>query len=353
MRSTHHDIMASFATGAMLALALGVAGCADEDDAVVDLRSGDDDDDDDDNEDGLVEVDPGPYGLGENPVWNTTTNCVVFADIHQAKILEYCPATEQTNVLYSGILAFGLTINDDGALIVGTPGGLFYVASPTDIRPLATVDPETNEPIFVNEQVSVNGGVYFGDVDFDGTTFGPGNLYWIDANGNTKRVASGRHLPNGLGISPDHKQLYFAASVDRKIYSFDIDASTGVLTNEKVFATLPASVGIFDGLTVDTHGDVYVAVWYGGQVRRYNKHGKLKEVIELPVLQPSNVTFGGPGSKDLYITSASDPFVNAMAPPGFNHAAPNLGGPLYRITVHKAGLVDLQSSIAAPPPVAP
>lgn len=327
----------------MLMVALSLAGCAEYDLEGEEVSEA---------EQNLTfsQVSQGPYALGENPVWNHTTQCLLFADIAVAKVLEYCPSTGQTNVKLNGIAAFGLTVNHDGALIVGGPGGLLYVASETDIRPIVTHDPETGESIWVNEQIAVNGGIYFGDVKFDGTTFGSGNLYWVDSRGQAKRVATNRHLPNGLGVSPNRKKLYFAVSVDRKIYSFDIDRRTGDLSNEQVFATLPESVGIYDGLTVNTAGEVLVAIWYGGQILRYSADGELLETIDMPVLQPSNVTFGGLGRRDLFVTTAAAPFINAMAPIDFDHTASNLGGPLYRIRMDTPGLLDQKSRIDAPQP---
>ncbi|MBE7426305.1 MAG: SMP-30/gluconolactonase/LRE family protein [Ideonella sp.] len=312
-------------------------------------------------------VSQGPYSLAENPVWNENTRCLLFADIHRATIHEYCPETGKTYPVLTGLMPFGLTINDDGALIVGTEKGLYYVASATDIRPLATNDPVTGGPIWVNEQVAVNGGIYFGGVNFDGVNFGPGNLYWIGPDGSVKRVATDRRLPNGLGVSPDQTKLYFAASVDRKIYRFDINPATGELSNEITFAELPCRscdakppareedqcscrVGIYDGLTVNAAGDVLVAVWYDGVILRYRakgKVGKLVETIEVPDLQVSNLTFGGKRYRDLYITTASTAFINPIMPCDFDPALP-MNGNVYRLRMPVPGLPESTSRISAP-----
>jgi sugar lactone lactonase YvrE len=51
-----------------------------------------------------------------------------------------------------------------------------------------------------------------------------------------------------------------------------------------------------DGITVDSLGNVWVALWGGGAVRAYSPNGELLDVISLPVTQVTACTFGGPGA---------------------------------------------------------
>jgi sugar lactone lactonase YvrE len=60
--------------------------------------------------------------------------------------------------------------------------------------------------------------------------------------------------------------------------------------------------GLPDGLAVDVDGSIWVAVWGGGEVRRFNPTGELTGIIPMPVSQPTSCTFGPNGT--LYITSA-------------------------------------------------
>ena len=55
-----------------------------------------------------------------------------------------------------------------------------------------------------------------------------------------------------------------------------------------------------DGVTIDSKGNLYIASELGIQV--FNSKGKLLGIIKFPE-QPTNVTFGGPEMKTLYVTA--------------------------------------------------
>jgi hypothetical protein len=64
--------------------------------------------------------------------------------------------------------------------------------------------------------------------------------------------------------------------------------------------------GVPDGLTVDSDGNLWVAVWGGGELRRYSPTGALLSVLPVPVERPTSCAFGGPDSSTLFFTSARD-----------------------------------------------
>ena len=61
-----------------------------------------------------------------------------------------------------------------------------------------------------------------------------------------------------------------------------------------------------DGLTTDEDGGVWVALFGGGQVRRFSSDGKLTHIVELPVKQVTSCCFGGADMSELYITTAQN-----------------------------------------------
>lgn len=109
--------------------------------------------------------------------------------------------------------------------------------------------------------------------------------------------------PNGLAFSPDESRLYIvdtgATHVEdgpRHIRVFDVGEDGITLSGGKVFATSPA--GLFDGLRVDIHGNVWTSSGEG--VICYAPDGTLIGKVLIPEVV-ANVEFGGPKRNRLYI----------------------------------------------------
>jgi sugar lactone lactonase YvrE len=144
-----------------------------------------------------------------------------------------------------------------------------------------------------------------------------GALYRIDGDGVTERVVSGLTVSNGLDWSPDATRMYLNDSPTRRVDVFDHDPATGAVSGRRPFARIDPGGGFPDGLTVDAEGGVWVALFAGGQVRRYSPEGTLDAVVPLPVTNVTSLTFGGPDRADLFVTTAKhhlDPAQRAAQP---------------------------------------
>lgn len=61
-----------------------------------------------------------------------------------------------------------------------------------------------------------------------------------------------------------------------------------------------------DGMTIDTDGNLWVAVFGAGGVYNIDpRTGKLLRKIEIPSPQTTSVAFGGPNNDELYVVSAN------------------------------------------------
>ena len=69
---------------------------------------------------------------------------------------------------------------------------------------------------------------------------------------------------------------------------------------------MPENVGAPDGMTVDAAGDLWVAIYGGGQVHRYAPDGALREVHTVPAQESTCCAFGGAGMNRLYVTTATE-----------------------------------------------
>ena len=107
-----------------------------------------------------------------------------------------------------------------------------------------------------------------------------------------------------MGFTPDRHRMYFTDSKARRIDLLDYDAHTGGLSNRQVWLQTPEGAGEPDGMTVDSHGNVWSARWNGSALYRYTPDGHEDHCVEFPARKVSSVTFGGDDLQDLYVTTA-------------------------------------------------
>jgi sugar lactone lactonase YvrE len=282
---------------------------------------------------------------GEAPIWDPRTQRLLWTDISSDLIFDFSPATSVKRTISPGLNVAGIALTPTDALILAGATGLHLWHGPNNYRTLATqCDGETfnlNDIIADPAGRVYAGALYWGAAGMEKL----GKLYLFDTDGSVRVVDDGIELANGLGFSPDDRQLYFADSTARNIYVYDVNPSTGDLSHKRVFVHVPADEGIPDGLTVDRDGFIWSAQWYGGQIVRYDPTGQVERRIPMPVRQVSSLAFGGPDLTDLYITTAGEAWESAYAPPGYDFQAPNTGGALYRLRQDIPGRPEHQARI--------
>lgn len=147
-----------------------------------------------------------------------------------------------------------------------------------------------------------DGRFYCGSMAYDETP-GAASLYRLDPDGHVSTVFGDLTISNGLDWSPDGRTAFYVDSATGRIDVMDYD-SGGELTNRRAFATVES--GAPDGLTVDAEGGVWVAIWGGSAVLRFDPRGTLTETVHLPASRVTACTFGGPDLTDLFITTSRE-----------------------------------------------
>ncbi|MDJ0555776.1 MAG: SMP-30/gluconolactonase/LRE family protein [Microcoleaceae cyanobacterium MO_207.B10] len=244
----------------------------------------------------------------EVPIWHSMEQCLYWADIPTGRMFRYYPTTDSHEQIYQGEPIGGITIQTDGALLLFMNKGAIMLriatASATwqagQLIEIANIPAETDSR-FNDCIADPCGRVFTGTIS---TSNHPGSLYRLDTDGTITKVLTGLEIPNGMGFTPDRKQMYFTDSPQRKIYIFDYDQTTGNLSNQRVFITTPENEGVPDGMTVDAEGCIWSARWDGGHLFRYTPDGKEVLRIPFPAKKVSCVTFGGADYTDMYVTTA-------------------------------------------------
>jgi sugar lactone lactonase YvrE len=159
---------------------------------------------------------------------------------------------------------------------------------------------------------------------------GKGALYRLDPDHRLTRLMTGIGLSNGIGWSPDDRQMYYVDSLEHRLDVLDYDAATGEVSARRPLAEIGRGDVLPDGLTVDAEGGIWVAVWGGGAVLRYSPAGKLTTTLELPAAYVTCPTFGGPDLETMYITTAAGPGDGAGALFSYRPGVPGLPTHPYR-----------------------
>jgi sugar lactone lactonase YvrE len=108
-----------------------------------------------------------------------------------------------------------------------------------------------------------------------------GALYRYDPAGELHTVLTKITLSNGLGWDAGGRLMYYIDSPTQRIDVFDFDAASGAVANRRPFAAVPEADGIPDGLAVDEEGGIWVALYGGGEVRRFDAAGRVSGRVEV------------------------------------------------------------------------
>ena len=95
-------------------------------------------------------------------------------------------------------------------------------------------------------------------------------------------MLDGIGVSNGLGWSPDARTMYFIDTVTEEIRSYPFDLETGFVGQPRTLAKVDRADGVPDGHCTDDEGYLWVALWGGGCVRRYDPDGGLDMVVRVP-----------------------------------------------------------------------
>lgn len=270
---------------------------------------------------------------GEGPLWHPMERQVYWSDIPRGRIFRLNPFSRRHEQIYEGRIVGGYTIQSDGSLLLFMDRGSVAVWRDGKLEYLVNEMEGETDNRFNDVAADPAGRVFCGTMPTDTRS---ATLYRMDTDGSVTTVLEGVGLSNGIGFSPDQKQMYYTDSLARKIYIFDYDIDSGDITNQRVFVETPDDGSIPDGMTVDAEGYVWGARWDGSSLYRYNPDGEQVVQIQFPAKKVSSVIFGGVDLTDMYVTTAG----------GGNKAeeGPGAGG-LFRLNVGVQGKPEFLSRV--------
>jgi sugar lactone lactonase YvrE len=248
--------------------------------------------------------------LGEGPAWDASSKCLYWVDIRAGHLHLFNPQDSTDRHIDIGEPIGCAAPRSAGGVVLGLRSGFALLDTPLrwgqapELKRL--INPESHLPgnRFNDGKCDPAGRFLAGSMD-NAEVETSGSLYSLAPDGTLIMLISGCRISNGLAWSPDRHTFYFIDTPTHTVMAFDYDLATGAIANPHRAITIPPELGWPDGMTSDEDGMLWVALWGGAKLTRWDPaSGSLLEQIPLPAFNVTSCAFGGPHLTDLYITSA-------------------------------------------------
>lgn len=241
---------------------------------------------------------------GEGPFWDEDRGRLLLVDMLAGAVVELGEDLEPVRHEYGGVAAV-VRRRVDGGLVLAQEHGLQRLDD--DLRPVGEPRTILSDPaIRMNEGgCDPQGRLYVGTMAYD-VAEGAGTLWRFDADGGVAAALEHVTISNGLQWSADGGTAFYNDTPTRRVSRYAFDGATGAFSDRTTVVDLEDGAGNPDGMAIDEEGGLWVALWDGAAVRRYEPDGTLTEVVELPCRNVTACAFGGSDRRTLYITTSRD-----------------------------------------------
>ncbi|MBN9420721.1 hypothetical protein ABS71_09600 [bacterium SCN 62-11] len=227
-----------------------------------------------------------PCRCGEGPLWHPDRNLLYWIDVDNGKMYAYDPKERSATRILQGDIIGGTTLQENGDLLLFMQRGQIALWNPEKGLQIQRDHTPGAENTRFNDVIAApDGGVFAGTMP-EGEQ--PGKLYRLETNGSIRVLLDDIGQPNGMGFSPDRKTFYLTDTRNRRIESFRYE--NGELQERQTLITVKGD-GQPDGMTVDENGHLWVALWDGEAILRYDSTGQLQQTIPMPVKNVTSLTF--------------------------------------------------------------
>ncbi|WP_058835442.1 SMP-30/gluconolactonase/LRE family protein [Luteimonas abyssi] len=199
--------------------------------------------------------------------------------------------------LPEGSTGNGLRFDAEGRLLVADyTGHAILRIDPADrgVAIFAPMPAGTHQPNDI--ATAPDGTLYASDPDW---AHDSGQLWRIDRDGSVHLLDADMGTTNGIEVSPDGRRLYVNESVQRRIWTYDRLPDGGIAGKRLLIAFDDHGL---DGMRADLGGNLHVARYGAGTVAVVSPDGRVLREVRLRGAKPTNVAFGGPDGRTVYVT---------------------------------------------------
>lgn len=245
--------------------------------------------------------------LVEGCVWDEKRNILYFIDIECRKIYALEPESKELEQIELPEYVGCILLEERGTVVAALTDGLYRVDFCTkSVKKIMDID--LPQGIRFNDgKCDPAGRLWVGTMAItqDTGALGAGELLCIQKEKIMSRYKE-YTIPNGLAWDKERPYFYHVDTSLKRIERYKIEKGCN-LVQRKTVIDLHDEKGSPDGMCMDCEGNLWAAMWGGGQIIGVNsRSGEIIGRIEVPDIYPSCCTFGGADMDRLFITTARD-----------------------------------------------
>jgi len=241
--------------------------------------------------------------LGEGPAYDARKDRILWVDIRTGSFLQYDPKSGQLTEIQTGQYLGAIVPTERGGYLAALTTGVYYLDNAG--LSLLCRPPELQDNLRLNDaKCDPKGRFWFGTTGlFDNAPIG--SLFRLDPDRSCHRMLEGPRISNGLAWSPDMTVMYYIDSAESGLDAFDFSPDTGSIVNRRRIFTTTGCVP--DGMTIDEEGKLWIALWGGGKVIRFDPlTSEIIGEIPVPAVHTTSCCFAGEKLDTLIITSSGE-----------------------------------------------
>jgi len=271
--------------------------------------------------------------LGEGAIWDPNAQVLYWVNITGGEVHVYDPATGADRAISVARPVGTVVPRRSGGLMLAVKDG--FASLDLDTEKLELVcDPEEHRPElrFNDGKCDPAGRLWAGTITGRANP-GIASLYCLFPDLTARQMLTGVTNSNGICWSLDAKAMYYIDTATATVSAFDYDLDGAAISNRRSAIVVPEAMGHPDGMTIDAQGMLWVALWGGACVSRWDpQSGDLLRTIPIPASHVSSCAFGGDDLDQLYVTTAREGLDEAAL-----HREPHAGG-LFRVEPEAHGV---------------
>jgi sugar lactone lactonase YvrE len=238
---------------------------------------------------------------GESLRWDDRRRRLYFVDC-ASQCLHWLEGAEpplQTLRLPS--MPAGVVLTEGPALVVCLDDGLHVVDPDAGTSTLLSIYPEGMLGRANDANADGSGNLVTGTLNL---TKAPGAGWWFSSAEGWRLFDDDIGDANGpVVIEIDGTPtLVMADTPAHVVYAYDYDGGHGTVGPRRVLGDHAPLGGAPDGATADSEGGIWSCVLEAGKLARFTTTG-LDRLVDLPMANPSDVTFGGADLDRLFVVS--------------------------------------------------